>query len=119
LQKWPFFGYAAGYWGHHAHGPAEAVIKDMALAFLQDNTRVASTRRFLSISPYFWDTFRDESHQDPLSGVVVASFFGLEKILCYQFKNGANAGTRGAGGWTPLSIAVNEGHKTVVELLLM
>ena len=83
----------------------------MALAFLQDNPKVARSGPFL-------DQFRYERRQHPLSGAHISSFFGLEKILRYQLTNGAEADIKGPGNWTPLSVAVQNGREAVVELLI-
>jgi hypothetical protein len=109
LRDYPFLHYAATYWGDHVYGQEDAV-KCLALDFLQDRSKVACASDIL-VSQYFWDR--------PLnySGMHILSFFGLAKIVDYQLKNGAMVDSKGENGRSPLSIAAEQGHYGVVELL--
>jgi ankyrin repeat protein len=46
------------------------------------------------------------------------SLFGLEKIICYQLKNGAEADMKNTDGHSPLSYDADKGHETVVKQLV-
>jgi ankyrin repeat protein len=108
LRDNPFLDYAARHWGDHARGQEEAV-KFLALGFLQDSSKAAYAGDVLAA---WWD--RPANY----SGMHLSSFFGLAKITDYQLKNGAIANSKSSKGKSPLSIAAENGHETVVELIL-
>src|ERR1700722_7061836 len=108
LRDNPFHDYAATHWGDHARGQEETV-KSLALGLLQDSSKAACAGDVLAS---WWDPPAD------YSGMHVSSFFGLAKITDYQLKNGAIADSKSSKGKSPLSIAAENGHESVVKLLL-
>ncbi|KAH6844808.1 hypothetical protein B0I37DRAFT_312184, partial [Chaetomium sp. MPI-CAGE-AT-0009] len=115
LQTYPLYDYAAHFWGHHAR---EAASEDpLILEFSQSEAKTeASSQALLAIKDCrcSW-SIRDIAAR--MGGLHLAAYFGLEKLvpaLIGKFGVDPEDGDKR----TPLSWAAQNGHESVVRLLL-
>jgi ankyrin repeat protein len=119
LNDHPFLDYAARHWGYHARRHQES-IKDLVLDFLQDDSKVACASQVLLLSPpQPWALPYSHIWPSDFSGLHILAFFGLEQVLRSQLENGGNVNAVDHDHQTPLSLAAENGHEEVVELLLV
>src|SRR5271154_2111096 len=117
LRKYPLLPYAARYWGNHARKGPEQTIKDIALKFLESESKISCSIQVMHISEYRYEGYTTRFPKAVL-GLWVASYFGLEQVVHLLLENGADIGTKDSYGRTALYKAVEGGHKAVVQLLL-
>ncbi|KAL8913114.1 MAG: hypothetical protein Q9171_002008 [Xanthocarpia ochracea] len=101
LQKFPFLGYAAEYWGYHANGGAELPCLNLIVAFL------------LSRYPL------NNAHMRANDILSFATQKGRLSVVNFSVQQGAMLESKDDDyGCTALGVAVKHGLSDVVELLL-
>jgi hypothetical protein len=116
LQLNPLYDYAARNWGHHAR---EAWVEpEQLIQFLECEAKVsASSQAMMASREYFgYNNTRHVPRQ--MTGVHLAAYFGLSAIITTFLINGQDLDVRDSYKRTPLSWAAENGHETVVRLLL-
>ncbi|KAI9774235.1 MAG: hypothetical protein M1839_001737 [Geoglossum umbratile] len=117
LQKYPLLEYAARYWSDHACGEPEEAIKELALRFFSQSSKVMC---------YAQATHARARHfEDGLyfvkqtTGLHVVASTSLMKVMRLLLERGdVEADSKDESGRTPLGWAAAQGHKAVVRLLL-
>ncbi|KAH0522455.1 hypothetical protein TsFJ059_006295 [Trichoderma semiorbis] len=143
LQLFPFYGYAARNWGHHA--PKDEAIQEV-IEFLESRAKVEASSQALMFTERFGIDIPER-----MTGLHLAGFFGLYEAtytllelrrspnrsdgytrfpLWYAAQNGHDAlvgllsarrgivNTSDTKGQSALSAAAENGHQEVVEKLL-
>ncbi|KAL9485361.1 hypothetical protein ACSS6W_004150 [Trichoderma asperelloides] len=110
---YPLFRYAARYWGDHINGPLVPVTKDLFIRFVRQRTSLAASVQALAEQEY---------HRRPfpilISGLCLASLFGLEEIVMMLLEDGQNVDEKNEYDWTALHMAARRGHEVIVQLLI-
>ena len=115
-----FLEYSVLNWTLHFH---EACIEDgsdilsAALRLCDPNAEASSTW----LAPGMdcdWDYRQSGDYPEGLTTLMVASFFGLEKVAALILANGADLKAQAHRGWTALHLAALRGHETLARLLL-
>ena len=117
LHELPLFDYAAHHWGDHVRESEDKSVQFLTLQLLEDNAKLMS---FVQRWCHPTTQGRGYSQRFPkdLSGIHVASAFGLELVTLELLKDGANINVKDETGWTPLAWAVSKGCVSAVRLLL-
>jgi ankyrin repeat protein len=113
-KQYFFLAYAAIFWSHHAVTVQEEV-SCIALPFLLDGKLVCSTVRILHcISSRF------SGYDEGWTGIHYAAFLGLEILLerLLRIVVKSSIGSNISNGYTPLLLAIRQGHETAVRVLL-
>ncbi|KAE8139795.1 hypothetical protein BDV38DRAFT_291075 [Aspergillus pseudotamarii] len=116
LQLNPLYEYAAKNWGHHARITSmEEEEQRSILRFLGSEAKVSAAYQALVSG-----TLHYYGKETPtrITGVHLAVFFGLEKLITLVLKNTQSPDVRDSDGQTPLFYAVERSHEAVVKLLL-
>ncbi|KAF5244289.1 hypothetical protein FANTH_7799 [Fusarium anthophilum] len=117
LKSYPFYHYAAKNWGHHARDSSISV--DELMEHFSPGTQLMKSVGVLlvretSISgPLYWP-------KPPRSTSIlhIAAYFGLENIVQKVLFTCSQADVTDDYNRTPLSYAAEQGHKSVIELLI-
>ena len=118
IRENALYRYAAKNWGHHAR-TASTATDQLILQFLErENKLAACIQAMLALKQYLRQTSCSQDVPQHAIGVHVAAYFGLEKTLASLLGNGYGLDIRDSFDQTPLSWAVKQGHKAVVQLLL-
>ena len=118
IRENALYRYEAENWGHHARA-ASIATDQLVLHFLEWETKLAAcTQAMLTLKRYTGQGRRSQNVPQHMIGVHVAAYFGLEKTLTSLLENGYDIDIPDTHNWTPLSWAVEQGHKAVVRLLL-
>jgi ankyrin repeat protein len=115
LQLNPLYNYAARNWGYHARA-ASTQAEQLIVNFLESKAKVSASSQAMMTS----GNYRDYSQRVPrqMTGVHLGAYFGLKEAMITLLKNGLNPNLKDTYGRTPLSWAAENGHETVVRLLL-
>ena len=117
LRELPFFDYASKHWGDHVRESNDEYIHRLTLQFLEDNANLmSSVQRWCNTMIQGREYL--QRFPKALSGIHVASVFGIEPIILVLLKNGVNINVQDATGWTALTWAVSRGWLSVARLLL-
>lgn len=118
LRENVLYSYAAQNWGYHAF-----VASTEALPFIMDllesEAKISAFTQAFNIFP---DRYRFGSRPTALqkmTGVHLAAYFGLREAMIGLIKNGHSPHAKDIGGKTPLTWAAENGHKVIVEHLLI
>ncbi|OAL04266.1 hypothetical protein IQ06DRAFT_96048 [Phaeosphaeriaceae sp. SRC1lsM3a] len=116
LQRNPLYDYAAKYWGCHAR---QIRSPQMNIAdFLQHGMSVeAATQAMLVRKLYSWQTDYSQKCPRQITGLHLTAYFGTIEIAV-TIVHGADPDSKDTDGRTPLSWAAENGHESVVKLLL-
>jgi Ankyrin repeats (3 copies) len=114
LHDYIFLDYSAVYWGRHAHECSENLDRTLLIGYLQDNAEVTCASRIL-LKSYLYSVLN--SHLKFL-GMHVCAFFGLHHSLQILLEAGGKPVSQDFLSRTPLHWAAENGHDTVVKLLL-
>lgn len=118
LENMPFFLYAARYWGDHAKETVEVTLQTSILDLLGEVSKMASSVQALYIPNYLYSGYSQNYPKD-VSGLWLASYFGLTEIVKTLLKEGIETNVRDSTyGWSALYKASEHGHDEVVQQLL-
>jgi hypothetical protein len=117
LREYPLLGYAAQHWGDHARGPPEEEIKELAVKFLEHNSKLMCSNQVMHLSEYRYSGYSQLFSND-VTGLQIATSFGLKEIVRLLLEAKADVNVRDNDGRTALYIAASNGHEAVVKLLL-
>ena len=116
LDGFPFLGYAAAHWGHHAQHADPNEIEDIALKFLRSPSKISRAEQSRSQPssppaelPRFRDIRRTRSRGD-LTGLHIAAGFGLDELIHLLLDEGLDANARDSYGYRALHEAACNGH---------
>ncbi|KAH0551528.1 hypothetical protein GP486_007254, partial [Trichoglossum hirsutum] len=114
LQLNPLYDYAARNWGYHAL--TVSTEDQLILSLLESEAKMSACSQALMASR----GYHDYSQRVPIrmTGVHVAAYFGLVRMIKGLLKNGYNPDLQDSYRRTPLSWAAENGHEAVVKLLL-
>ena len=114
LDAFPFYNYASQCWGAHIAvlDAVDADIVDAAIDLLTDTPKLEAAIQAMWFLNVTWDVRRD------LTGLHIASFFGLADIVTKLLERGDIVDARDSLCSTPLIYAAKSGSaKTVTTLL--
>lgn len=115
VSSYPFYHYAAQYWGYHASTVSDETQR-LILGFLENDAQTSSSSQEI-LAPAN-QTSRHLTSGHCMVGTHLAAFFGLEWALSALLANGLNPESKDSHDRTPLSWAAERGHEGVVRLLL-
>ncbi|CAG8976236.1 hypothetical protein HYALB_00012003 [Hymenoscyphus albidus] len=121
VQSNQLFAYAAQNWGHHG---CMAVTSDHDLGvtvadFLKKEANVsASSQGLFAVKRWSGDSRYSQRTPKNITGVHLAAYFGIKSVVQLLLDNAFEADSQDTDGQTPLSWAAENGHETVVKLLL-
>lgn len=110
---YPLFRYAARYWGDHVNDMLGQVTRDLFMRFVRQRTALAASAQALAEEEYF-----DSLFPILISGLCLASFFGLNEIVMMLLENGQDMEAENEYDWTALHMAARRGHAVIVQLLV-
>jgi ankyrin repeat protein len=118
LRLHTFYDYAAQNWGYHAHA-ASTEVEQLVLKFFKKEAQVSSASQAMIAPKDHWGDY-GYSQRAPrqMRGVHLAAYFGLTDTMRTLLKNGQRPDLKDSHGRTPLSYAAENGHETMVKLLL-
>ena len=119
-KEYPFYAYAAWYWGNHTEDCDDEAIRILTERFLDDHKRVSGVWHFVrqrGSDSYRLMTFRLED-SNPGSPMQLVAFLGLTKIMSERLENGSEPDVKDWFGETPLFWAAYRGHEDIVRLLM-
>ena len=124
LDDFPFLGYAAAHWGHHAQNAHSNEIEDIALRFLRSTSNVSRAEQSRTQTPSspadllrFRDIRRNRSRAN-LGGLHIAAGFGLDKLIHLLLNEHPDADIRDSYGNTALHEAACNGHIEATSALI-
>ncbi|KAH7232462.1 hypothetical protein B0J15DRAFT_599313 [Fusarium solani] len=112
LRLNPFYDYAAHNWGHHA--PKDKA-PDEVVSFMKSKAKVEASSQ--ALMRHLQGYSRTSSMN--ITGLHLAGFFGLRKAAETLLGFGQRPDLKDTSRCTPLWYAALNGHKAVVELLLV
>lgn len=116
LQQNIFLDDAAKNWGHHGRrASSEETVHELAMKFLANDIKIACCAQVLNSSERSYCASRVARS---LTGIHLAAYFGLEKIIINLLTVGFSPDPKDEHGRTPLSWAVQYERKAVVKLLI-
>ncbi|KAL7906419.1 hypothetical protein GGI35DRAFT_458100 [Trichoderma velutinum] len=116
LQSFPFYGYAASNWGHHA--PKDEVSQEV-ISFLESKAKVEASSQALMVK-MMYSSFEDYSQNFPkkMTGLHLAGFLGMNKVTYTLLELGHSPNVADTWNQEPLWYAALNGHDAIVKLLL-
>ena len=111
----PLYGYAARNWGHHARA-ASIKAENLILDFLKDEAKTSASSQAMMASEAYIGYNQRVPWQ--MTGIHLTAYFGLSDTIIDLLGNGHDPNVKDTYGRTPLSWAAENGHETVVRLLL-
>ncbi|KAG5805208.1 hypothetical protein H9Q74_007336 [Fusarium xylarioides] len=118
LDTYPFYKYAALFWGHHARGDAWTLrVQEAALEFVMTKKRF---RAAVQVSVYSGTRSLgfSKAHTDAWTALHCASSFGLKGLTKELIKRGIKRRSLDIDGKIALHIAARNGFPDVVRQLL-
>ncbi|KAK2005326.1 hypothetical protein LZ32DRAFT_546294, partial [Colletotrichum eremochloae] len=117
VRRYPFYDYAAKYWGQHVQ-KSSAETHEIVLNFLRNEKKVLACSQALLIKrAHSWRGYSQRVAGN-VTGLHLASYFGLSSTAQKLLAFGAPATNTDTQHRTPLSWAAEHGHNAVVKLLL-
>ncbi|KAI9737017.1 MAG: hypothetical protein M1834_000606 [Cirrosporium novae-zelandiae] len=117
LQQYPFYEYAARNWGNHIRGDPEESVQMLALRFLTDSVKVASSTQILLLPSLGTPRYTRNANKIVL-GIHLAAFFCLKTILKYLFQGNIDVDIEDCDNQTPLFYAAKYGYEEMAQMLL-
>ncbi|KAF4451437.1 hypothetical protein F53441_5605, partial [Fusarium austroafricanum] len=118
LRSHPFYDYAAHNWGHHAL--KDVTSSQVVISFLKSKAKVeASCQALMVTKRYSYDSNYSQRVPRRMTGLHLAGFFGAREATDTLLGLGHGPDLADNYSRTPLWYAAQNGHKAVVELLLV
>ncbi|KAH7201231.1 hypothetical protein DER44DRAFT_439363 [Fusarium oxysporum] len=118
LRSSPFYDYATHNWGHHAR--KDATSNQVVISFLKSQAKVeASCQALMAAKRFSSDSNYSQHPPRKMAGLHLAGLFGLSKAADTLLRLEHNPDLEDTYSRTPLWYAAQNGHKAVVELLLV
>jgi ankyrin repeat protein len=118
LDKYPFLGYAANYWGDHTRHGTDDDVHGLTLKFLSNPVGMLNAIQAVdrARSDLAWYSYG--SRVPNLTRLHIVVSFGLVDIAQNLLAEGADVDARTDRGITPLHLAAKAGRTQMVHLLL-
>ena len=113
--EFPFLAYSTAFWIEHAAKCEENNLSASQLLSYYDSLDLLHLRRHKG---WPWGLWEFRSNQWPITTIHIASAYNLSRALYDILKQGVKANPRDGDGRTPLLVAVEKGHETVIRMLL-
>jgi hypothetical protein len=114
LQLYPFYGYAAVYWGYHSH--AGSLELPQVMKVLEDPSQVfASSQLIMRSKDDYW--YR-ENLSYLFTAVHIAAYFGLAEATVALCDKGHDPDAKAIFEQTPLFWAAKNGHEAIAKMLI-
>ena len=113
----PLLQYASRYWIHHAHDTPEAEIRALALAFLKQDSKVASSMQASEVLGSRFTT-HSQRFRHNVRGLWVAASNGLYDLTVALLEDAPSIEAEDYEGERPLHRAAINGHDDIMLLLL-
>ncbi|KAF9771951.1 hypothetical protein IL306_010380 [Fusarium sp. DS 682] len=118
LRSGPFYDYAAHNWGHHAL--KDVTSNQVIISFLKSQAKVeASCQALMAAKRFSSDPNYSQHLPRKMTGLHLAGLFGLSKAADTLLRLEYSPDLEDTYSRTPLWYAAQNGHKAVVELLLV
>jgi ankyrin repeat protein len=123
LQRYPFYKYAARYWGKHARAASVGVaastgVQQLILRFFESEAKLSACRQAMgALRGFHYPRYSQEVPRQ-MTGIHLAAKFGLNEFRFDFLKNVHDLNAKGSYGRTPLSWAAAHGQEAVVKSLL-
>ncbi|EXK78267.1 hypothetical protein FOQG_17045 [Fusarium oxysporum f. sp. raphani 54005] len=118
LRSSPFYDYAAHNWGHHAR--KDVTSNQVVISFLKSQAKVeASCQALMAAKRVSSDLNYSQHPPRKMTGLHLAGLFGLSKAADTLLRLEHSPDLEDTYSRTPLWYAAQNGHKAVVELLLV
>jgi len=118
LQSHVLYDYAACNWGRHARAASERLTAPI-VDLLSGQVKVsACSQAMVASKGYSQDPCYARKVSRQIAGAHLAAYFGLEGVIIALLANGFDLEASDIYGRTPLSWAAENGHETVVKLLV-
>ena len=117
LRQYPFLDYAGKYWGYHARGNTQQIVKDLAVELLMDDNKASNAGQalwFNKRSPGCFYGLNDWK----LYGIHLVACFGLEDMMTMLLQIGTDVGAKDNNGLTALHWAAAIENEAMVQLLV-
>lgn len=117
LKTNPFLDYAAQYWGLHASHVETETLESMLSSFIkQDGNMICVTQVIDTL--YAMLPGYCERYPQPTTAFHILAYFGLAECTLTLLDTHYHPDLMDSDGRTPLSVAAERGHETIVRLLL-
>ena len=116
MKEYPLLDCAAKNWGIHAR-EVQNDVQDLTLKLLRNETDISSSVRIM-LNPSDYDKITGLYFPVGISASHLCAFFGLEGILNSTLDETTVTSLQDNYGCMPLSWAAENGHDSVVQLLL-
>jgi hypothetical protein len=93
LRKYPLLEYAAQHWGDHAREDSEEAVKELALKFLEHNSKLLCSNQIVHLPRYQTSKY-SQSLPKGGAGLHISASFGLEEITRQLLERGADVATK-------------------------
>ena len=117
IDQNPFLHYAAESWGIHAYACSDQQTTSLAVAFLQEQTRINLAVAVMCLMRKRLKAKTQTLAKD-MSGLLLAAFFGLPDITLALIQTGVDLHLKDAEGQTALHHASKNGHQAAVIALI-
>ncbi|KAL4872388.1 hypothetical protein BDV12DRAFT_210868 [Aspergillus spectabilis] len=117
LRENVLYDYAARYWGHHAR-VASPEVGELVLAFLTSEAQISSSSQALMALAFGSYSGYSQGVPRKITGVCLSANFELREEMISLINRGHNPNYRDSYGRTPVLLAAENGHESVVEFLL-
>lgn len=112
------YDYAARNWGHHARA-ASTEVECLTMNLLENEESVsAASQAIISSNRFAWDHGYSQEASRYMRGVHLAAYFGFTEGITAILNCTQDPDPKTEHGRTPLSYAAEQGHGSVVQLLL-
>ena len=118
LHEYPLLEYAAQHWGDHVRGDLEETVKELALKFLDHDSKLMCSNQVIHLPGYRYSGY-SQRFPKHTTGLHIGASIGLAKIVRLLLeRDGVDPDSKDSYGQTPLSWAAANGHEAIVKLLL-
>ena len=119
LEKYPFLGYAASYWGDHARDGMDDDVRGLALEYLSNSISILSATQIADRAKDPFALSTGYAGRVPnLTRLHGIASFGLVDIAHDLMADAVDVNSGANSSITPLHLAASAGHTQMVRLLL-